>query len=107
MTTGITTVIGPLPPSLDARLDVIIRTIPKFWEQKIYLHFTNQGAAYSERVYRLLAQLAQELPEGNRLNADEVFIVSAAVWLYEIGLQSPNLKPILDFEYKPGKALTT
>lgn len=101
-----TSAIGPLPPSLQARLDVIIRAIPKFWDQQNYKHFTNQGAAYSERVYRLLAQLAQELPEGNRLNADEIFIVSAAVWLYETGVQSPNLKPVLDFENKPNKAIT-
>lgn len=96
--------IGPLPPDLQARLDAIIRTVPRFWEKKIYPHFTNHGPSQSERVHRLLAQIAQELPE--RLISFEIFIVSAAAWLYEIGIQSPTLKPILDFEFR-GQSLTT
>lgn len=99
--------IASMPSDLQARLDVIIRTVPKFWEHKRYLHFTNHGTSHSERVFRLLAQLAQELPESDRLNADEIFIISAATWLYEIGMQSPNLKPVLSFEYKPDKPLSS
>ena len=85
-----------LPDNLQARLKMIIQTIPKFWERRPHKHFTNHGPSYSERVQRKLAQLAQELPEANRLTNDEIFIVSAAAWLYEIGMQSPNLRPVLD-----------
>src|SRR5512135_2626098 len=90
---------GSLPALLQARLDSIIQTIPQFWEQKRYNHFTNHGPVHSERVQRLLAQLVQELPEENHLTSDEIFIVLAAAWLYETGMQSPILKPALDFEY--------
>lgn len=90
---------GTLPGHLQVRLDSIIQNMPQFWEQKRYNHFTNHSPAHSERVQRLLAQLVQELPDNYRLTSDEIFIVSAAAWLYEIGMQSPILKPVLDFEY--------
>jgi hypothetical protein len=107
MNTDFTKVLPPLPPDLQARLDLIIQTTPHFWEQRRYNHFTNHGPSHSERVHRQkLAQLAQELPEDRRLTTDEVFIVSAAAWLYEIGMQSPNLKPILGFDYQPGDSLS-
>jgi hypothetical protein len=96
-----------LPKDLQARLDLIMQTIPLFWEKKLYDHFTNHGPVHSERVHRQkLAQLAQELPPTQRLNPDEVFTVSAAAWLYEIGMQSPKLKPVLDFEAQPGEPLS-
>jgi hypothetical protein len=96
-----------LSKPLRARLDAIIATSQSFWEQPAYIHFTSHGPAQSERVHRQkLAQLAQELPEGQRLTPDEIFIVSAAAYLYEIGMKSPNLRPHLDFDYQPGDSLT-
>ena len=96
-----------LPKELQARLDLIIQTIPAFWEKRPYDHFTNHGPTHSEHIHRQkLAQLAQELPPNQRLNPDEVFVVSAAAWLYEIGMQSPKLKPVLNFEAVPGEMLT-
>ena len=107
MNTDFTEVLPPLPPDLQARLDLIIQTVPLFWDQRHHNHFTNHGPSHSERVHRQkLAQLAQELPEARRLTTDEVFIVSAAAWLYEIGMQSPNLKPVLGFDYQPGDSLS-
>jgi hypothetical protein len=93
---------------LQNRLRMIIQTVPHFWEQRLYTHFTNHGPEHSERVLnQKIAQLAQGLPLENRLTEDEIFIISAAAWLYEIGMQSPNLQPILDFAYEPGVPLTT
>jgi hypothetical protein len=93
--------------NLQARLNLIIETMPGYWEQKRYQHFTYHGPSHSERIHRQkLVQLAQELPEGQRLTTDEVFIVSAAAYLYEIGMQSPYLSPILNFEYQPGDTLS-
>ena len=92
---------------LHARLNLIIQNTPKFWEQMPHRHFTNHGPAHAERILnQKLAQLAQELPPERRLINEEVFIVSAAAWLYEIGMQSPILKPIVAFEYEPGETLT-
>lgn len=97
-----------LPKELQTRLDLIIQTIPTFWEQKRYDHFTNHGQAHSESIHRQkLAQLAQELPQSQRLNTEEVFIVSAAAWLYDTGMQSPNLRPILNFDWRPGDVLSS
>lgn len=98
-----------IPKELKIRLDMIIQTVPKFWESRRngYDHFTNHGPSHSERVHRQkLAQLAQELPPNQRLKPDEVFVISAAAWLYEIGIQCPTLKPILDFECQPDEQLT-
>src|SRR5438067_12565351 len=79
--------------TLQNRLNLIIQFIPGFWEQRIYTHFTNHGPEHSERVlYQKIAQLAQELPMEQRLTEDEIFIISASAWLYEIGMHSPNLQ---------------
>ncbi|MCB0174036.1 MAG: hypothetical protein KDJ97_26195 [Anaerolineae bacterium] len=95
-----------LPEKLQTRLKLIIQSVPRFWEQGPYRHFTNHSSSHSERVHhQKLAQLAQELPESRRLTKDEVFIVSAAAWLYETGMQSPNLKPVLGFDCRPGDTL--
>lgn len=92
---------------LQTRLETIVQTIPRFWEQRLYTHFTNHGPEHSERVLnQKIAQLAQGLPLEKRLTEDEIFILSAAAWLYEIGMQSPNLQPILDFAYEPDVRLT-
>jgi hypothetical protein len=94
--------------TLQNRLNLIIQTIPGFWEQRIYTHFTNHGPEHSERVlYQKIAQLAQELPLDRRLTEDEIFIISASAWLYEIGMQSPNLLAVLPFRYEPGVPLST
>ena len=96
-----------LPQDLQTRLNIIIQTIPEFWDKQPYKHFTNHGPAHSERIHnQKLAQLAQELPESRRLTNDEIFIVSAAARLYEIGMQSPKLKPTLDFEAEPDESLS-
>ena len=96
-----------LADGLKNRLNMIIQTIPEFWDKQPYKHFTNHGPAHSERIHnQKLAQLAQELPESRRLTNDEIFIVSAAARLYEIGMQSPKLKPTLDFEAEPDESLS-
>ncbi len=95
-----------LPDDLQSRLADIIRQVSRFWEQKSFNHFTNHGSAHSERVHRYLAQLAQEMPEGRRLKSDEMFIASAAARLYDVGMQSPGLKPVMDVDYRPGDLLS-
>jgi len=92
-----------LPGILQTRLDLIIQTIPRFWEQKHYSHFTYQGVAHSRRVYYKVIDIAQQLAEDSSLSSDEAFILAAASWLYEIGFQSQNLKPPLSFDFQPGR----
>jgi hypothetical protein len=96
-----------LTGDLQNRLNMIIQEVPYFWERGPHAHFTLSGPAHSERVHRQkLAQLAQELPEDQRLTQDEIFIVSAAACLYEIGMQCTNLRPTLDIDWHPGIALS-
>jgi hypothetical protein len=92
---------------LRARLDMIMHEVPRFWENGRYPHFTNHGPAQSQHIQRTLAQLAQELPADRRLSSDEVFIVSSAAWLYEIGMQSPHpSEDVVSFAYDPQQPLT-
>ena len=92
---------------LQTRLNFIIQEVPYFWEQGPHSHFTSHGPSHSERVHRQkLGQLAQELPEEERLSNDEIFIVSAAAWLYDIGMQSTNLRPRLGFDFRAGESLS-
>ena len=37
---------------LQNRLKLITQTIPRFWEQRLYTHFTNHGPEHSERGSR-------------------------------------------------------
>lgn len=94
-----------LPRELQTRLNLIIQTVPRYWEQR-YHHFTFQGPQHSERVYQKTLDIAQQLPEHCSLTSDEIFILSSASWLYEIGMQSPNLKPILNFDRKSINSFT-
>lgn len=86
-----------LPQELQTRLDLIIQTVPKYWEQR-YQHFTYQGVTHSQYVHRRVIDITRQLPDQRSLSTEEFFVLSAASWLYETGLQSPNLKPILEFE---------
>lgn len=95
-----------LPEDLQARLNSIIQTVPNFWKHKIYRHFTNHGTSHSKRVHELLSCLVDELPLDKQLNPIEWFTLSAAAWLYEIGMQSPNLLSVLGFEYIQGREIS-
>ena len=78
------------------RLNLVMCEIGEFWREGRINHFTNHGSTHSELVHQRLAQLSQELFKNEtRLRTDEVFILSAAAWLYEIGMQSPKLEPLL------------
>lgn len=83
-----------LPEWHKSRLELIRLAVTRFWEHKRYFHFTNQGIHHSERVHRILSELIGELPQDQRLGIEEVFILLAAAWLYEIGMQSPDLGAI-------------
>lgn len=96
-----------LPHTLQIRLNAIVETIPSFWAQSPYRHFTNHGPVHSRRIVeQKLAHLVYALPPNRQLSDDELFILFAAAWLYEVGMQSPILEPILNFAYIPGNSLS-
>lgn len=98
-------IVNALPSNLRTRLDMVIQEVPRFWERERYKHFTNHGPIHSQRVCQKLVQLGGELPEAYRLNSDEVYVLLVAAWLYETGLQSPGLRPVVDIDYLPGDSL--
>lgn len=96
-----------LPKDLQVRLDVVVDAVKNFWDScPHYPHYTLHGTLHSGRVYQNLAQLVQGNSVSLRLTDDEVLIVSAAAWLYDIGMQCPDPKAVLGFETKRGKVPT-
>ncbi len=94
-----------LPPHLYDRLQLIVQSVSQFWQYKPHRHFTNHGSVLSEQVCQRVEQLAGRLGPNEKLTFDEHFVVCAASWLYEVGVQSPRLKPVLDIDYKLGEDL--
>ncbi len=68
----------------------IKQTAGDIWKNARLGWFTNHGTAHSQTIVRLLDQLcgdllADEQPSG--LQTDEVFLLLAAAWLHDIGMQ--------------------
>lgn len=92
-----------LPTELQARLELIEQKITIYWQRKRYDHIVFQGSDYSKRICHKLTELIELLPSG--LSSDEKFLVYALAWLYDIGMQSPNLGAI-GINYQPGSTLS-
>src|SRR5258707_8154041 len=98
-----------LPKQLQSRLHLIIEKVSSFWEQSSHhQHFTFQGYSHSNIISDKLANLIQRLPKDKTiLTNDELFIVSAAAWLYEIGMQCTSFKSTtLNMTWRPGITLS-
>ena len=96
-----------LPVSLLLKLDLILRSLALFWEQNKLDHFVNQGMSYSERIFQIIYKLLGEVPDLYRLTFDEIYIVSACSYLYEIGMQRHAFKnPPLNFSANKEENLT-
>ncbi|MCI5163926.1 MAG: hypothetical protein D3917_18305, partial [Candidatus Electrothrix sp. AX5] len=68
----------------------IKRAAEDIWKEARLGWFTNHGVAHSQTIVRLLDQLCGDLltdeqPSG--LRPDEVFLLLAAAWLHDIGMQ--------------------
>ncbi len=99
--------ISLLPVSLLLKLDLILRSLPLFWEQNKLNHFVNHGMSYSERIFQIIYKLLGEIPDPYRLTIDEIYIVSACAYLYEIGMQRHAFKnPPLNFSANKDENLT-
>jgi hypothetical protein len=93
--------------ALQSRLHLIIENVSRFWEHSHHGHFTFHDRSHSIIVYEKLENLVQRLPKDKTvLTEDELFIVSSAAWLYEIGMQCTNLKPTLNINWRSGITLS-
>ena len=99
--------INLLPVSLLLKLDLILRSLALFWEQPKLNHFVNQGVSYSERIFQIIYKLLGEVPDLYRLTSDEIYILSACSYLYEIGMQRHAFRsPPLNFSANKDENLT-
>ena len=96
-----------LPVSLLLKLDLILRSLALFWERNKLNHFVNQGMSFSERIFKIIYKLSGEVPDLYRLTVDEIYIVSACAYLYEIGMQRHAFRsPPLNFSANEDENLT-
>ena len=55
---------------------------------RIHTHFTDHSVAHSDRVAKLAEELAAPLK--HRLDSDEAFVLYAAAYLHDVGMQNEN-----------------
>lgn len=74
-------------------LDEIERQTNKWWSNSQMWWFTDHTAEHSRRVARYCEKLAHAkvLPAGMELNVIERFLLAAAAWVHDIGMQSPHV----------------
>src|SRR5687767_11080720 len=96
-----------LSREFQTRLDLIVDAAAHFWEYKPHHHFIQQGPRHSKRIHRIALDIAGQLPRGYGLSQTEYFALSAASWLYEVGLQPRTSPPVLDFRWDYGEHLST
>lgn len=84
-----------LPKSLqiqDKRLVTCLNSIKEsvriLWDSPLLQHYTKHGLDHSKRIIEILEKLLDAYP--NLLNVHERFILLAAVYLHDIGMQSPT-----------------
>jgi hypothetical protein len=79
-----------LNPDLQSKLDSIKRAASKIWKApKLLRHFTNHGIKHSENIIRILNLILEDMSTmKNELSEHEIFILLAASYLHDIGMQS-------------------
>ena len=68
-------------------LESVKLNLNDFWEKILLKHFTRHGLDHSQRIIGILGKLLKE--NDNLLNDQERFILVAAVYLHDIGMQNP------------------
>ena len=69
-------------------LDSIKKKANILWYSQLLQHYTKHGVDHSERIIERLVELLEDYP--NLLNDYERFILLAAAYLHDIGMQSPR-----------------
>ena len=70
------------------RLENIRAAAGRIWARPLHRHYTQHGVPHSERIIALLDGLTEGLMRGEgRLSQDETFILLAAAYLHDIGMQ--------------------
>jgi len=68
-------------------LNSVIERTKINWELPLFTHYTRHGTDHSERITDAIGKLLEEYPD--LLNENERFILLSAVYLHDIGMQSP------------------
>lgn len=71
------------------RLERIKRSVGKIWQEPRLLWFTDHGVEHSKRIIDLLGQALLHLQTTSQaLNAHELYVLLAACYLHDIGMQN-------------------
>jgi len=65
----------------------IAAIVAEIWEAPQHPFYTGHDPAHSVRVLRYLGRLVARLPDDYRLSAGEIYILVAAAYLHDIGMQ--------------------
>ena len=91
---------------LEDILKIVIQNIGKFWSSRVLLpHYTNHGIDHSERIIRNIDKLINS--DSEFLTNQEKFILITAVYLHDIGMQSPQHSGLEEKENYTLKELDT
>jgi len=74
--------------SLNNNLVSIEEAVKYFWTEKVLDHYTEHGISHSEKIIKHIGRLLEN--KQNALNDYEKFILVAAIYLHDIGMQSPK-----------------
>ncbi len=75
-------------PEMLSYINSIRINVEKIWATPIILYFTNHNVTHSEKIITLVGRLLESL-EGD-LSETERFILVSAIYLHDIGMQSPR-----------------
>ena len=74
---------------LDSGLVVIRKKASELWEAPLIRHYTKHGIEHSEKIIKIMNKL---VGTSLKLNDDEAFVLLAATYLHDIGMQQSNTK---------------
>lgn len=78
--------------TLKSGLALIKEQASKIWEKPLFTHYTEHGIKHSENIIKIIDKL---IDNKVILNDNEAFILLAAIYLHDIGMQQRNSKELL------------
>lgn len=69
----------------------IYKRVQEIWETPIHSYYTDHSTEHSERILVLADNLLNSLYDDTKLSEDERFILIAASYLHDVGMQMPEL----------------
>lgn len=68
-------------------LDGIRAAAEIIWRRPLHRYYTDHSVDHSERIIEKLSKLTEDLISGNNISSTEVYVLLAAAYLHDIGMQ--------------------